>query len=89
MDLGSMFCIRPIRSNNHQLASYLLTGSPASPRPKPPLAFHTQFFSFSRLSESLEQAKKIWIIMFNINFGYVGRFDHTNKGLTIFLLISV
>ena len=34
----------------------MLTGSPASPRPKPPLAFHTLFFSFSRLSESLEQA---------------------------------
>ena len=27
--------------------------------------------------------------LFNINYGYVGRFNHTNKGLTIFLLISV
>ena len=27
------------------------------PQPKPPLAFHMQFFSYSRLSGSLEQAK--------------------------------
>ena len=31
-------------------------GLGASPRPKPPLAFPRQLYSFSRLSESLEQA---------------------------------
>ena len=32
-------------------------GRGASPRPKPPLAFPTRLFSFSRLSGSLGQAK--------------------------------
>ena len=34
-------------------------GCPASPRSKPPLAFPTQMFSFSRLSGSLEQANEM------------------------------
>ena len=42
------------------------------PRPKPPLAFHMQLFSFSRLSGSLEQVKIFYdkLAYNNINGNY-------------------
>ena len=46
-----------LQSGRNEEFKEMHTGSPASPQPKPPLAFRMQFFSFSRLSESLEQAK--------------------------------
>ena len=48
-----------MQSGRNEEFKEMLTGSPAWPRPKSPLAFHKQFFSFSRLSESLEQAKLV------------------------------
>ena len=44
-----------LQSGRNEEFKEMLTGAPASPRPKPPHAFPTQLFSFYRLSWSLEQ----------------------------------